>query len=67
MKDFLTACGLALVIEGVAYALFPGAMQRMVMAILTMPPNTLRRCGVVAAALGVAGVWLARSGLPVSP
>lgn len=63
MKDFLTACSLALVIEGVAYALFPGAMQRMVAAILVMPPDSLRRFGVLAAAAGVAGVWLARTAM----
>lgn len=60
MKDFLTACSLALVIEGVAYALFPGAMRRMIVSVLAMPPQTLRRFGVAAAAAGVAGVWLAR-------
>ncbi len=63
MRDFLTACALALVIEGVAYALFPGAMQRMIAAVLTMPPQSLRLFGVAAAALGVAGVWFARSAI----
>lgn len=63
MRDFLTACSLALVIEGVAYALFPGAMQRMVLAVLAMSPDALRRFGVAAAAVGVAGVWLARSAI----
>lgn len=63
MKDFLTACSLALVIEGVAYALFPGAMQRMIATILAMPPQTLRLFGVVSAAGGVAGVWLVRTAL----
>jgi uncharacterized protein YjeT (DUF2065 family) len=63
LRDFLTACSLALAIEGVAYALFPGAMQRMVAAVLTMSPDALRRFGVVAAALGVAGVWLVRSAI----
>lgn len=61
MKDFLTACGLALVIEGVAYALFPGAMQRMIATVLAMQPQSLRLFGVLAAAVGVAGVWVARS------
>ena len=61
MKDFLTACSLALVIEGVAYALFPDAMQRVVAAVLAMPPRTLRLFGLVCAAAGVAGVALVRS------
>ncbi|MBC7951663.1 MAG: DUF2065 domain-containing protein [Rhodospirillaceae bacterium] len=63
MKDFLTACSLALVIEGVAYALFPGAMQRGLAAILAMPPNALRLVGLVAATTGVAGVWLVRAAI----
>ncbi|MGE5477573.1 MAG: DUF2065 domain-containing protein [Bacteroidales bacterium] len=62
MRDFLTALCLALVIEGVAYALFPGAMQRMIAAVLAMPPSTLRMFGLTIVAAGVAGVWLVRSG-----
>ena len=64
MRDLLTACCLALVIEGVAYALFPGAMQRLVAAVLAMPPQTLRLSGLVCAAAGVAGVALIRSAIP---
>lgn len=60
MRDFLTALSLALVIEGVAYALFPGAMQRAVSAVLALPPSALRFGGLAAAVLGVAGVWLVR-------
>ncbi|MBX9634051.1 MAG: DUF2065 domain-containing protein [Magnetospirillum sp.] len=63
MKDFLTACSLALVIEGVAYALFPGAMQRGLAAILAMPPKSLRLVGLMAVTTGVAGVWLVRSAI----
>ncbi|HLO78842.1 MAG TPA: DUF2065 domain-containing protein [Magnetospirillum sp.] len=59
MKDFLTACALALVIEGVVYALFPGAARRL----LAMPPNALRLTGIAIAAAGVAGVWLVRSAM----
>jgi uncharacterized protein YjeT (DUF2065 family) len=62
VRDFLTALCLALVIEGVAYALFPGAMQRMIAAVLAMPPATLRMFGLTIVAAGVAGVWLVRSG-----
>lgn len=63
MRDFLTACSLALVIEGVAYTLFPGAMQRGLAAILTMPPNAVRLVGLVAVTTGVAGVWLVRAAI----
>lgn len=54
---------LALAIEGVAYALFPGAMQRMIATITTTPPATLRVFGLVAAVAGVAGLWLVRAAI----
>ncbi|MCR6632726.1 MAG: DUF2065 domain-containing protein [Magnetospirillum sp.] len=63
MRDFLTALCLALALEGVAYALFPGAMQRMIAAVLAMPHAHLRLFGVVAAAAGVTGVWLVRAAI----
>jgi len=63
VRDFLTALALALALEGVAYALFPDAMRRMVASILAMPPASLRMAGLVAATLGVAGVWLVRTAM----
>lgn len=63
MRDFLTAVMLALAIEGVAYALFPGAMRRLVASVLSMPTTSLRTFGLVAAISGVAGVWLVRSAI----
>lgn len=63
MRDLLTALGLAMVIEGVAYALFPGAMQRMMKAVVTMPPSSLRAMGLAGVVLGLAGVWMVRSAM----
>lgn len=63
MSDFLTALGLALVIEGVAYALFPAAMQRMMAEVVGLPPPTLRLFGLVAALSGLLIVWLIRKAL----
>jgi uncharacterized protein YjeT (DUF2065 family) len=63
VTDFLTALGLALAIEGVAYALFPGAMQRMMARMLATPPHLLRIFGLVAAISGVLAVWLVRRAL----
>ncbi|MCB2099848.1 MAG: DUF2065 domain-containing protein [Rhodobacterales bacterium] len=60
MTDFLAALGLALAIEGVAYALFPDAMKRMMAQVLSLPSQQLRAAGLVAAALGVVFVWLVR-------
>ena len=55
-----TALGVAMVIEGAAYALFPGAMKRIMLQVLAQPPSSLRTAGVVAAVAGVGVVWLIR-------
>ena len=60
MRDLLTALALVLVLEGAVYAPFPEHMKRMVAAILSLPSETLRRGGLMAALLGIAGVWLLR-------
>lgn len=61
MSDLLTALALVLVIEGVIYALFPSTMQRMMAAVIELPPTVLRSGGLIAAILGVLAVWLIRS------
>jgi uncharacterized protein YjeT (DUF2065 family) len=63
VKDFLTALALVLVIEGVSYALFPAAIQRMMARALSVPPPLLRVAGLAATAAGVAGVWVVRSAM----
>lgn len=63
MTDFLTALGLALAIEGVAYALFPSAMQRMMAQVLSAPPQLLRVFGLIAALSGILAIWLVRRAL----
>ena len=60
MADFATALALVLVIEGLLYALFPEAMQRMMRVALEAPPNVLRNGGLAAAILGFIVVWLIR-------
>jgi uncharacterized protein len=60
MADLITALGLAMVIEGVLYALFPDAMRRMMAIVLGQPQNQIRAAGLFAAALGVLIVWLVR-------
>ena len=60
MTVFLTALGLAIVIEGVCYALFPDAMKKMMQHVLAQPTSTLRAFGIGAAAVGVVIVWLVR-------
>ncbi len=60
MTAFFTALGLAIVIEGAVYALFPDAMKRMMLQVLAQPPQTLRVAGVFAAMAGVGLIWLVR-------
>jgi hypothetical protein len=60
MTDFVTALGLALVMEGAFYALFPDRMKKMMLHLMGQPPNTLRIGGLLAAIAGVGIVWLVR-------
>jgi uncharacterized protein YjeT (DUF2065 family) len=60
VRDFATAIGLVLVIEGVLYALFPQGMKRAAARAAMVPPQALRLAGLIAACAGVAVVWLAR-------
>ncbi len=60
MTDLLTALGLAIAIEGAAYALFPDGMKRMMQQVLELPSGMLRNAGVTAMIAGVGAVWLIR-------
>ena len=60
MRDFATAVALVLVIEGILYALFPDGMKRVSARAMMVPSQMLRASGLLAAALGVAIVWLLR-------
>jgi uncharacterized protein len=60
MRDLWTGLALVLVIEGILYALFPDAMKRIAARAMAVPPHVLRAAGLIAAALGVAMVWLSR-------
>ena len=60
MADLLSALALAVAIEGIAYALFPDAMKRMMVTVLEQPSANLRVAGLVAALLAVFAVWMIR-------
>jgi uncharacterized protein len=60
MRDLATAVALVLVIEGILYSLFPDGMKRMVAQVVVVPAPALRATGLLAAAIGVAAVWLIR-------
>ena len=63
MNELLSALCLAVAIEGIAYAAFPEAMRRTMAMVATLPPATLRRFGLAAAAIAVTMLWLMRSAL----
>lgn len=54
----LTAFALIFVIEGLLYALFPGAMQRVLVVALSLPSSSLRRFGVAMVLCGFGMVAL---------
>ncbi len=56
----VTALGLLLVIEGLALALMPDLLKRLVADILAQPAHQLRFGGIVSAAIGLVIVWLVR-------
>ncbi|TVR97229.1 MAG: DUF2065 domain-containing protein [Rhodospirillales bacterium] len=60
MADLVTAIGLALVIEGIAFALFPQGVKSLMMQVLAEPPGHLRWAGIVAVAIGCGIVWMVR-------
>ena len=60
LREILLAFGLLLVIEGALYALMPDRMQRFMELMRTQPADRLRMAGLVAAAVGVALMWLMR-------
>ena len=62
MSDLLTALALAVALEGIAYALFPDGMKRMMAVAMEQPSATLRTAGLTAAVIGVGVGWLIRGG-----
>ncbi len=56
---FLRALGLAVVLEGLCWTLFPGGMRRALLSLLPLPESRLRIVGLTALALGLLVVWFA--------
>ncbi|RBI74746.1 DUF2065 domain-containing protein [Roseovarius sp. TE539] len=61
METGLLALGLVLVVEGLVYALAPSLVERMLVALSTLPEETRRMIGLVSLALGVVLVWLGKT------
>jgi hypothetical protein len=62
MTDLLTTLALAIALEGIAYALFPAGMKRMMKLAIEQPEVNLRFVGLTAAVIGVGAVWIIRGG-----
>ena len=60
LGDFITAIGLAFVIEGLAFLAFPEGVRRMMASVATSPNQQMRIAGVISAVLGLVVVWLVR-------
>jgi uncharacterized protein len=60
LLDFVTALGIALVFEGILYALFPNRARSAFEFISQIPEGNLRYLGLGAAIAGVVLIWLVR-------
>lgn len=61
MATALLALGLVLVVEGLAWALAPSAIEAMLEALRRVGLDQRRLIGLGAVALGVVLIWMARS------
>ncbi len=61
MTELLSALALAVFIEGVLFALFPGMTRRALLRIKDMPTAHLRFSGVAAAAIAFVVLWFLRA------
>lgn len=59
MATILLALGLVLIVEGLAYALAPSLIERMLEALRQIPEAARRQVGLLALASGLILVWLA--------
>lgn len=60
MSDLVAGLGIALVLEGLLWALAPDAARRMVAEIASIPNGRIQLGALAAVAAGVAIVWLVR-------
>lgn len=59
-KLFFCAVGLAFVLEGLPWTLFPDGMRRAMQSLSASPSAVLRGMGLTAVGVGLLVVWLAR-------
>jgi len=61
IETALLALGLALIVEGLVYALAPSLIEQMLVALSAMPPEARRLVGALALVLGLILVWAAKT------
>ena len=61
MTTILLGLGLVLVFEGLVFALAPSRLEDVLEALREMSPETRRTIGLVALAVGVGLIWLAKT------
>ncbi|KZX94599.1 MULTISPECIES: DUF2065 family protein [unclassified Sulfitobacter] len=59
MSLLLLALGLAMVLEGLVYALAPSLLERLLETLRTLPETAIRQVGLLVALAGLILVWLA--------
>ncbi|MHA6262660.1 DUF2065 domain-containing protein [Arenibacterium sp. CAU 1754] len=59
MAFILLALGLLLIVEGLAYALAPSLVERMLQMLAELPLPARRQVGLIAVATGIILLWMA--------
>ncbi|ABG31532.1 DUF2065 domain-containing protein [Roseobacter denitrificans] len=59
MSTILLALGLVMIIEGLAYALAPSLIERMLEMLRSLPETAVRQMGLLIAVSGLILVWAA--------
>lgn len=59
MSLLLLALGLAMILEGLVYALAPSLLERLLETLRTLPETAIRQVGLLVALAGLILVWLA--------
>jgi uncharacterized protein YjeT (DUF2065 family) len=59
MSTILLALGLVMIVEGLAYALAPSLVERMLEMLRTLPESAVRQVGLLIVVSGLILVWAA--------
>ncbi|MBT3143563.1 DUF2065 domain-containing protein [Phaeobacter gallaeciensis] len=59
MATIFLAFGLVLIVEGLAYALAPSLVERMLEVLRSLPESARRQVGLITIVIGVILLWIA--------